>query len=276
MTEATSRRLPPKETYYRESGVQRYTLTNGITITGVSARTWQDFMSLLSQINEGDRVVVSPELMTYPHEPSKDSLDSEELVGKRVDEVRKFSKKLPQTTFVIGTPTFDSGKKPRNSAVFIKKGEVVATTHKRSAATKEEKKYFEMVPEENPMVIPDTDTAFLICADMPTARLYLDQNLSAERKRLLKMSGKEDLIGKNPKFLPDGAKSLVVISCWAIGSIFAEAPSFKAMADEYYRLELRNTTWNLMLNSNIEEVVVVDRSPDINLTKPLNGILKKQ
>ncbi|KKT66685.1 MAG: hypothetical protein UW58_C0004G0034 [Candidatus Collierbacteria bacterium GW2011_GWC2_44_30] len=150
-------------------------------------------------------------------------------------------------------------------------------TNKRSGATLEENFCFDLVAEEAPLLLPGTNTAVLICADLPTAVLYTDQDKSF-LDRTLELSNRRHLMGKNVQLLPASATSLLVIACWSIGGSWIQ----EGQADEYYRMQLRNIVWRLTVATSIKEVVVVDRVP-MSLTekqrritpqKPFNGILK--
>lgn len=192
---------------------------------------------------------------------------NKDMISKRLDRLFEFSVARPETTFVIGTPLFKD-KKPRNSALLIKNGEVVGLTSKRSGATEEENRYFDLIAEEAPLLIPGTKTALLICADMPTASLYAgcDKELLVETLRLSK---RQHLIGKKVNFIPPLATSLLVIACWGVGGQWMR----EGKEDEYYRMQLRNVAWRMMRETKIKEVIMVDRSPN-SLIKPYNGIIR--
>lgn len=266
----------PMETYFRETGIHRMTLLDGTNIVGVSGNTWEEYCLFLGSVSARDKIIVSPELITYAGESFAELIKCRDFVERRILQMVDFSKRSPETMFVLGTPLFWEIEKPRNSALLIKNGEIVGVTSKRSGATKEEREYFELVAEEPPLLIPCTSTALLICADLPTASLFTNPDANLERS--LELYGREHMIGKKVQMLPPTATSLVVMSCWGVGGAWVK----EGNADEYYRYQLRNIAWRLMRETNIKEVVMVDRVPvnmpeefaGITPDKPYNGIIK--
>ncbi|KKT41953.1 MAG: hypothetical protein UW88_C0001G0067 [Candidatus Collierbacteria bacterium GW2011_GWD2_45_10] len=280
MSTYPTERLTPlslQETYFRESGVHRYSLADGTNIVGVSADTWRDFRTMIEEVSPEAPIVASPELITIAGMVFNDLINNQDLINDRLSELLEFSRTRAKTLFVIGTPLFVHSDRPRNSVLLIKNGEIVDATNKRSGATLEENFCFDLVAEEAPLLLPGTNTAVLICADLPTAVLYTDQDKSF-LDRTLELSNRRHLMGKNVQLLPASATSLLVIACWSIGGSWIQ----EGQADEYYRMQLRNIVWRLTVATSIKEVVVVDRVP-MSLTekqrritpqKPFNGILK--
>lgn len=186
----------PKESYVLEYGVHRFKLSDGTTITGVSSSDWKDYITLLNEIIPKDTVVVSPELITYTGKPFWKIQKSRGEIEEKIQYLTNFSRKFPETIFLLGTPTFtNESEKPRNSIVVVRNSEIIAITNKRSGATPEESENFDMIANEKPLLIPETNIAILICADMPTATMYL-RPMGSELNRVLAMSGKTNLIGK--------------------------------------------------------------------------------
>ncbi len=255
----------PEERFFRETGVVRYSLLDGTDIVGLSGNTWEEYLVLLGQVSPTDKFVVSPELITYAGKDFENLSSDREEIGQRIAQVIDFSLGYSETTFVLGTPLFLDQGRPRNSAVLIRNGKIIGETNKRSGATVEESKYFELVAEEPPRLLPGTQTALLICADLPTASLYAN---CSERLLLesLRLSNRKHLIGKKVELLPSSATSLLVIACWGVGGQWVEP----GKEDYYYGMQLRNIAWNLMRGTKIKEVVVVDRSPN-DTVKPFNS-----
>lgn len=266
--------LPPDEVYFRETGVHRHELNDGTKITGVSANSWEEYVEMLNLITPEDKLVVSPELITHAGGSFVRMWRFREIVNTRLDWMLGFSEVKRDTIFIVGTPLFLDEGKPRNSAVLIKNGEIIGVTNKRSGATIEERENFELVAEEPPFIIPGTNTSLLICADLPTASLYA----SVEPRlitRNLELSGRKYLIGKDVKLIYEDTSSVLVISCWGVGGSWVRAGE----ADEYYRYQLRNFSWRLMRDTNVQEIAVVDRVPiaeDMSLTPlyPYNGVIR--
>lgn len=226
----------PKEVYFRESGTYRYQFENGTSITGVSANTWEDFIRYLSQTTREDKIIVSPECITFTDRPFRELAENKEEIEGKIEQLKKISKERLETVFVIGTPTFLKVGKPRNSAVAIKNGEVIMTTNKRTGASAEENEYFDLPAEEPPAKIPGTNIALLICSDMPISTLYT-RPFMPDINAILRLAGIKNLIGKNPKFIDKGTKGLVLMSCWATGSRFPLKDKDK---DSHYRDNLRS------------------------------------
>jgi len=260
--------IKPEEVYFRDTGVCRFSLVDGTEITGVSGNTWEEYCSFLGTVSPADKFVVSPELITYAGMRFEEMKSNAGLINQRIESIVDFSRNFEETTFVLGTPLFVDEVKPRNSALLIKNGEIIGVTNKRSGATIEENNYFDLVAEEPPLLLPGTQTGLLICADLPTASLYVkrDDELLLETLRL---SRREHLICKNVELISSTATSLLVIACWGVGGQWMEA----GKEDFYYGVQLRNIATRVMRESNIKEIVVVDRSPDGSV-KPFNSLIR--
>jgi hypothetical protein len=258
--------LMPEEIYFRETGVCRYSLVDGPEVVGVSGNTWEEYVGLLYEVSPGDKYVVSPELITCTGMDFEDMIGNIDLINQRIESVIDFSNNFSETIFVLGTPLFVDENRPRNSVLLIKNGEIIGVTNKRSGATVAENRYFDLIAEESPFLLPGTQTALLICADLPTATLYTNPNNENILLESLRLSKREHLIGKKVELLPSSATSLVVVACWGVGGQWAEP----GKEDFYYGMQLRNIAWRIMRETNIKEVVVVDRSQN-NLIKPFNS-----
>jgi hypothetical protein len=258
----------PKEEYFREPGIHRHHFNNGTNITGVSANGWDDFMELLCQTTSEDKIIVSPECITFTGKPFSKLAESQEEVEEKIEKVKSLSRERPETVFMIGTPTFPETGKPRNSAIAIQNGEVIMITNKRTGASAEENEYFDLLAEEPPATIPGTDISLLICSDMPVSTLYT-RSPSSDIDNVLRLSRKGNLIGKNPRFTSAGTKALVVMSCWATGSQFSDE-------DDHYEFELRSSARLVMLGSSIDQIAVIDRAPDSSTSKkPFNAFFER-
>lgn len=270
--------IPPKETYNFSHGIHRYKLHDDTLVTAVSAQTWSEYIKYLSQITDKDRLVVSPELMTFTGQPLAEVNSARQTIEKRIEEIKEMSKKRKQVLFLLGTPTFPAKGKPRNSILYIQNGKIIGSTNKRSGVTPAERDYFDLPAEEPAALIPGTNIGVLICADLSTASLYMQPNLN---DRTLKMAGRENLIGSKPTFLHPNAKSLLLPSCWGIG---ANKSFLKHTSpDEYYRHQLRTTATHVFNRSQLEEIVVIDRIPlvgeelkPLTSTKPYNAFLQRE
>ncbi len=268
----------PSAEYFRSTGVFRAKLESGVEIVGVSGNTWEEYSDLLKSVSPTDRFVASPELITSAGMSFDEMAENTNLINQRIEELVNFSTDFKETVFVLGTPLFVN-ERPRNSVLVIKAGEIVGVTNKRFGATDEENQFFEMIPEETPLLLPNTNTAIVICSDLVLASMYAGYTEDIIRE-ILRLSGKEDLIGRGMKVIPNGADSILLVSCWSVGGRFVA----EGQADEYYRNQLRNITWRLMRETPVKEMVIIDRVPTnlpdevmrLTPTRPYNGVLKKR
>ena len=238
-----------------EHGVHRYQFGNEMVVA-VSAQTWADFTDSLSKVAADDRLVVSPELMTFTGQPLDELMDTRQIIENRVEELKEASKEHPQALFLLGTPTFPPKGKPRNSVLFIKNGREVGQTNKRSGATQTERENFDLLAEEQAVLVPGTNIGILICADLPTITIFRSDN----EDDLLRLLGRENFIGKTPTFIHPKARSLLVVSCWGVGG----NRDFMRLgeANTYYLAQLRGVVAHIMrVYPQIEEVLQVDRTP---------------
>lgn len=263
-----SRRITLEEEYFRRTGIHRYTLADGTIITGLSANTWEEYLGLLRKITPQDKYIVSPELITYAGEDFMSLRQDIDLVNQRIGTVLECSSSMKETVFVLSTPLYLEKDRVRNSVLLIKNGEIINVTNKRSAATQYESDCFEMVADEPSLLLPGTKTALLICADFPTASLYANCD-ERSLNECLRLSGRQNLVGKKVNLIPSTATSLLVISCWSVGGRWVVPGN----EDYYYGMQLRNIAWNLMRNTMIREVAIVDRSPNSEI-QPFNSLLR--
>jgi hypothetical protein len=275
-----SKPTPPKESYLHEHGFHRLSFSTGEMVTAISAQTWSEYLSHLKRINAQDKLVVSPELMTFTGRPLREVGQTKQIIKGRINQVETFSLQYPNTTFILGTPTFNTSR-PRNSVLFIKQGKIVAQTHKRSGATQEEQDVFDLPVHEKPSSIPDTDIGILICSDLAMASFLSRPHFNDKfLNQTLKTAGQASFINTQPTFLHSQTKKLIIPSCWGVGG------NKKLMTtrevNKYYQVQLRNLSWALFNSSKIEEIIMVDRtivssprSKSSNATKPLNGLIQK-
>ena len=179
---------------------------------------------------------------------------------------------------MLGTPLFVN-ERPRNSVIIINNGEIIGVTNKRIGATDEEIRFFEMVPEETPLLLPGSNVPVVICSDLALASLFSEQ-YTDQLNEILRLSGKSDLIGRAVSVLPKEARSVLVIACWAVGGRFVE----EVTKDQYYKNQLVGISARIMKNTSVKEIIVVDRiltnlteeKMRLTPTRPYNGVLKKR
>lgn len=268
----------PEERYFRSTGVFRAGFESGVEIVGVSANSWEVYWENLRQISPADKYVASPELITCAGMSFESLVNSKDLINQRIDNVVDLSNNFSNSYFLLGTPLFVN-EKPRNSVLVIKSGEIVGITNKRHGATDEENSFFEMIPEEAPLFLPEANVGVVICSDFGLASLYAGCDPETIDE-VLRISSRNNLIGKSVSILPEGVKSLLLVSCWGVGSRYVEAGE----QDQYYKNQLMSIAWRVMRNSEVRELIVVDRVP-MNLseeqmrltpTKPYNGVIRSR
>ncbi len=268
-----------RETQRFTHGVHRFQLADNQMVTAISAQTWSEFIGYLSQITEEDKLVVSPELMTFTGQPLEEVMETRKTIENRVDEVGKKSEEYPQTLFLLGTPTFPEKGKPRNSVAFIQNGTIVGQANKRSGGSAAEYENFDLVTEEPAVLVPETGIGLLICADLSSLSILE----SPRAEEILRRIGRVNMIGANPaNFIHPEAKSLLVISCWGVGGRRRLIKPGKA--DEYYLVQLRGPVDKVMKTfPQIKEVLNVDRIPlmaekdlPYTPTHPFNAFYKRK
>ena len=265
----------PNGEYFRGTGVFRASVERELEITGISANSWEEYWGLLDLVSTNDKYIVSPELVTCAGVNFANLAKNENLINERIDSVIELSKGFKDSYFLLGTPLFVN-EKPRNSVLVIKNGDVVGVTNKRYGATELENEFFEMIPEETPLLLPESQTPIVICSDLALASLRTEDEEIFEG--VLRLSGRSGLIGKQIQVLPQEAKSVLVVACWATGGRFVEEET----KDDYYKNQLLGISSRIMLRTSVSEVMVVDRVP-VNLpeeqmrltpSEPYNGLIR--
>lgn len=270
--------------YINSYGVHRWSLKDrGIKVlTGVSADNWTDFTNRLEGILPIDRLIVSPELITCTEIESENVTESRELIEDRVEQMRKFSMNFPEATIVLGTAIFGEEEKAKNGALFIKDGEIIGKTTKKSTATEWEKENFSHDLDEKPVLIPGTNLGLLLCSDLSFFSIFSKGIHFPEA--FFKKLKQENFIGKNPEFIHPETKGIIVSSCWGIGGNKLWQDVVGESVDSYYESQLRAVTTNIMmLNKEIDEIAVVDRVPDVGsdyegiiTSKPINAFFSRK
>lgn len=273
-----------EEKYINSYGVHRWSLKdkNIKLLTAVSAGNWTDFTERLEGILPIDRLIVSPELITCTEIESANVSESRELIESRIEQMKKFSINFPEATIVLGTAIFGDEEKPKNGALFIKNGEIVGETTKKSTATEWENDNFSHDLDEKAVLIPGTSLGLLLCSDLSFFSIFSKGIHFPEA--FFKKLKQEDFIGKNPEFIHSEAKGIIVSSCWGIGGNKMWQDVVGESTDSYYASQLRAVTKNIMmLNKEIDEIAVVDRVPDVGSdyegivsSKPINAFFGRK
>lgn len=267
------------ETYMQFYGVHRWKAGN-TEITSISSPGWASFTAQIPKLSRRDTYVVSPEIITATEIDTDDVTSDRALIEERINYMKQASANMPRTVFLLGTPVFHGDEKPTNGVLYLKAGEIIGSTNKRSGVADWEKKNFAFVAEEPPSLVPGTDIGVLICADLGTATIYTRHDSVLDR--VLELGGRENLIGTHPQFIHPDTKTLIVPSCWGIGAnrylIGNDNP------DEYYQMQLRTISSSILRDyPQLERILVVDRCPDVPAdqqsvitSKPLNVLFQKK
>lgn len=273
-----------EEKYAISYGVHRWSLKdkNIKLLTAVSANNWTDYTERLEGILPIDRLIVSPELITCTEIASANVSESRELIESRIEQMRMFSKSFLEATIVLGTAIFGEEEKPKNGALFIKNGEIIGQTAKRSRVTSWENENFTFDTEEKAVLIPGTSFEVLICSDLPLASLY--SRPVEHLDEVLTRSGHDNFIGHKPDFINKEAKGLISLNCWGIGANEYFFRMYETSPDEYYRIQFRNSSRLVFIkNPNIDEIAAIDRVPNVDenykgtiSSKPINAFFSRK
>lgn len=264
--------------YEREYGIHIFPMQEGQneagqspTITVVSQPTWESFFYALRTAAPRSlgQVALGPELMTSPG-PVNAVPAQREKIGHRIGMMRRLSEDHPGTTFVFGTATFDNSengaryRRPANSALFVKKGEVVAQTNKQYPSLTVEKDVFTFEQEEGERT-DDPSIAALVCADI------IGEGGSDQTKEML-LSGLGGSAGTD-RLVGDEVTTVLLSSNWAHPMRGAPSADMFTMPDERFRQALEIRVGRLFqARPNVREVIVADRVADIEGIKgPYNA-----
>ncbi|MCL4360643.1 hypothetical protein M1555_05340 [Patescibacteria group bacterium] len=259
MSEYFERSIIPYELAMpQEHGLYEFVL-GGAHGLAISVRTFDEFVDGMRFVRPDDRFVVSPELITIADIPWEDVPGAIDVIYERIARVADRSLDTPGTVYVFGTPTVTSEGRLRNSAVFIRNGEIIGQTNKRLGAVVGEYETFEFPADEPAVRIPGTDVSVLICADIIAATLlrtkYSDRHLGARERQFNR------LVDAHNEFVAHDAKQLLIVSCWGIGA----NPNFLDVddVDGTYAMNLRSAFLRLFHQyPHLEEIVMVDRAPN--------------
>ena len=254
--------LPQAETNYARSyGQHDFVAAGGEVVSVVSAPTWEDFYGRLQSSRRLGDFVLSPELITFPAE--LEAIPAAQAdIERRVDDVRQLSLERPDTTIVLGTPTFnDPTGRPANSLLFIAAGDIAAQTNKSFSVHPVEKEVFTFQQAVAPATSLQRFTG-MICSDM----------LGEGRRVVRRVAGDQP---PRQKVTP-GTETVLLSACWAVPlvqDIFPESQIFINDHEKRFRLPLEARIAMLFArNPNLRDVIVADRLPaGSEVEGPYNG-----
>lgn len=166
--------LPFTNPEYRTSGVHSFELTNGLTITGISANTWEDYEQLLQNLplttqKIGD-IILSPELITAAPDPAPDEPNRAILqcARNRVAAAAEISQEYPDSTLIIGTVIpLRRTDMFANGAMYIKNGEQLGETRKMPFSAAEAEYFAQATVSSVSKPLPDHPNMLpIICSDL--------------------------------------------------------------------------------------------------------------
>ena len=250
---------PPREQaryydiqWYRQTGVFYPEQLSSETLTvGVSANTWREYMDLIRQAAADHPThryrFVSPELMTTAGMDLPEIPGQRDMVDARLDKLQKLSTSMPTAELVVGTPEYHPDE-IYNSLVIIKNGIRSVLERKRTIFSSAEQAMF--TPSNTLRQQQCTRTLFAICAD---------------------------LVGYSTQYpeLPQDTRVIHASCCWATpleeGARYATAPDKK-----HYPRAMTRTLGRLFARyPQLQQVIVVDRTPPSTAIPPLNCVARR-
>lgn len=234
--------------WYRQTGVFYPEQLSGTPTAGVSANTWRGYMSLIRQAAADNPThrFVSPELMTTADMDPPEIPDQRAMVDARLAKLQKLSTSMPTAELVVGTPEYQPHS-IYNSLVIIKNGIRSVLERKRTIFSSAERGTF---TASNTLRQQCTRTLSAVCAD---------------------------LVGYGMQYskLPQDTRAIHASCCWATpleeGARYAAAPDEK----RYTRAMTRTLGHLFARYPQLQQVIVVDRTPSSTTIPPLNCVARR-
>ena len=246
--------------WHRQTGVfYPEQLSSETPTVGVSANTWREYMDLirLSLIRQAavDNPThryrfVSPELMTTADIDLLEIPGQRDVVDDRLAKLEELSTSMPTAELVVGTPEYHPDG-IYNSLVIIKNGTRRVLERKRTIfSSSAERGTF---TASNTLQQRYTRTLSAVCADLVGYGMQYPQY---------------------PK-LPQDTRAIHASCCWATpleeGARYAAAPD-----EERYTSAMTRTLSHLFTHySQLQLVMVVDRTPSSTAIPPLNCVARR-
>ncbi len=236
--------------WHRQTGVFCPEQLSGIPTAGVSANTWHEYMDLIRQAaaDHPAHRFISPELMTTADMDLPEVPNQRDMVDARLDELEKLSTSMPTAELVVGTPEYQPHS-IYNSLVIIKNGTRSVLERKRTIFSSAERGTF---TASNTLQQRCTRTLSAVCADLVGYGMQYPQY---------------------PK-LPQDTRAIHASCCWATpleeGAHYAAAPDEKR-----YTSTMTRTLDYLFAHPQLQQVIVVDRTPPSTAIPPLNCVARR-
>ena len=241
--------------WYRQTGVFYPEQLSGTPTAGVSANTWHEYMNLIRQAaadhptDHPAHRLISPELMTTAGIVAEIP-DQRAMVDARLAELQELSTSMPTAELVVGTPEYHPDE-IYNSLVIIKNGTRRVLERKRTIFSSAEQGIF---TASNTLQQRCTRTLSAVCADLVGYGMQYPQY---------------------PK-LPQDTRTIHASCCWATpleeGARYAAAPDEK----RYTGAITRTLGYLFARYRQLQQVVVVDRTPPSTTIPPLNCVARRK
>lgn len=250
--------------WYRQTGVfHPEQLSSETPTVGVSANTWREYIDLirLSLIRQAaadypadypadnpTHRFISPELMTTADIDLREIPGQRAVVDARLAELEELSTSMPTAELVVGTPEYHPDG-IYNSLVIIKNGIRRVLERKRTIFSSAEQGTF---TASNTLQQRHTRTLSAVCADLVGYGMQYPQY---------------------PK-LPQDTRAIHASCCWATpleeGARYATAPD-----EERYTGTMTRALGYLFAHPQLQQVMVVDRTPPGTTIPPLNCVARR-
>ena len=192
---------------------------------------------------------VSPELMTTAGVDLPEIPNQRDMVDARLAELQKLSTSMPTAELVVGTPEYHPDG-IYNSLVIIQNGRRRILERKRTIFSSAEQGTF---TASNTLQQRYTRTLSAVCADLVGYGMQYPQY---------------------PK-LPQDTRAIHASCCWATpleeGARYAAAPD-----EERYPSTMTHTLDYLFAHTQLQQVMVVDRTPPSTTIPPLNCVARRK
>ncbi len=247
--------------WYRQTGVfYPKQLSSETPAVGVSANTWREYMDLIRKAaadhptdHPADHPAhrfISPELMTTADMDLPEIPDQRDVVDDRLAKLEELSTSMPTAELVVGTPEYHPDG-IYNSLVIIQNGIRRVLERKRTIfSSSAERGIF---TASNTLQQRCTRTLSAVCADLVGYGMQYPQY---------------------PK-LPQDTRAIHASCCWATpleeGAHYAAAPDEKR-----YTSTMTRTLDYLFAHPQLQQVMVVDRTPPSTAIPPLNCVARRK
>jgi hypothetical protein len=245
--------------YARSYGQHDFVATSGEVVSVVSEPTWESFYRRLESSERLGDFVLSPERITFPI-GLNDIPASQADIERRIADVQELSLERPDTTIVLGTPTFNNPTgRPANSLIFITAGEVAAQTNKGFSTYPAEERVFTL---RQATASRTTAQAFagMVCSDILDERTGNGYEVGGEQDSVQKITA--------------DTRTVLLSACWAIPLVgIPEAVMPSGNHESRFRRQLEGRIALLFSrNPGVREVIIADRlPPGSKLDAPYNG-----